>query len=359
MRLLITGGFGTVGLVTLREAVLRGHEVTAFVRRSGRNERAARRFARRLPGTVDRSHFRVRWGDVRSREDLAAAVGDQDAVIHMAAILPPHCDRHPALCEAVNVGGAANVIAALEAEAARRAGGGRAGGGRMGGAPALVYASSVSVMGTTQLKEPPVSIDDPPRPSDGYSLSKVAAEASVRAAAIPWAVLRLAAVMPTRGRYRVSMARLMFDMALEARCEIVVDLDAAYALVRAAESLVDGGQASGKTVFIAGGHEKGSQMRIRDMIELNLAPLGLWMPRGRLFRTDVDSYYLDWYDTSEGQELLGYQRHSVRDWQRLSFRRFRSLRWALWPVRGLVWLYLECVGRRERASRSYSLPRSG
>jgi hypothetical protein len=104
--------------------------------------------------------------------------------------------------------------------------------------------------------------------------------------------------------------------------------------VQAAESLCDGARIAGKTMFIAGGKDKGCQMSTEDMISRNLAPLGLRLPRRHLFRADVDSYYLDWYDTTEGQTILGYQRHNVDDWQRLSFRRFRPLRRLLWPVRG-------------------------
>jgi UDP-glucose 4-epimerase len=363
VKVLVTGGFGTVGMVTLREALSRGHEVTVFARRAAHNERAARRLRRSLPPEVDNGLLRVHWGDVRDSADLEAAVKDHDAVIHLAAMLPPRCDTHPALCEAVNVGGTKNLVDALRVEAARRGAGaaertdGSAGGAvemgareaaRAGGAPALVYVSSVSVMGSTQSKEPPVRADYPPRPSDVHSRTKVAAEALVRGSALPWAILRLSGVMPTSGFYQLSLARLMFDMSLAARCEIVVDVDAAYALVQAAESLCDGGRIAGKTVFIAGGKDKGCQMSTRDMIGHSLAPLGLKSPRHHLFRADVGSYYLDWYDTAEGQKILGYQRHSVADWQHLSFRRFRLLRWVLWPVRGLARLVIESTAPRER-----------
>jgi len=351
VRLLVTGAFGTVGLVTLREAVARGHHVTALVRLSRRNKRIARRVQRQLGRSAETGSLKICWGDVRTHADVAAAVEDQDVVIHMAAMLPPRSELHPDVCEAVNVKGTKNLIEALDAAADGRQradgqGTASAADGKCG--PGLVYVSSVSVMGSTQLKDPPRTVDEPPRPSDAYSASKAAAEALVRDSRLPWAILRLSAVMPTKGAYRLSMARLMFDMSLAARCEILVDLDAAYALVQAAESLCDGGRIKGKTVFIAGGSDNGCQMDIAEMISHNLTPLGLKLPRPHLFRADVDSYYLDWYDTEEGQNILGYQRHGLKEWQRLSSRRFRSLRRVLWPVRGLAGLYLEWVGRRER-----------
>lgn len=335
----------------MREALARGHEVTAFARSSKRNERIARRFKRTLTSDSERVRWSVIWGDVRKRQDLDSAVQGHDAVIHLAAILPPRSDAHPDLCEAVNVGGTKKLLEALSAEAEGSSTGDDGCAGDHAGHPVLVYVSSVSVMGPTQSKQPPVGTDEPTRPSDAYSASKVAAEKLVRDSLAPWAILRLSAVMPTKGAYRLSMARLMFDMALSARCEIVVDLDVAYALVEAAENLCDGGAISGKTVFIAGGREQGCQMIIEEMLKKNLAAVGLKLPLRRLFRSDLDSYYLDWYETQEGQGLLGYQRHSVTDWERLSCRRFRLLRRVLWPVKGLAWLYLDWVGFRERSTR--------
>jgi len=337
LHLLVTGGFGHIGKATLREAAGRGHQVTALARRSPHNERAARKLARELPSEF----FRIHWGDMRDPDSSRAAVTGQDAVIHLAAMLPPHCDEHAAACEAVNVGGTASLLEATKAEAARCGNGG----------PAIVYASSVSVMGATQHKDPPVRIDDHPRPSDTYSRTKVDAENLVREAALPWSILRLSAVMPTSGMYRLSMARLMFDMALAARCEIVLDLDAAYALVQTAVNLCDGGAARGKTWFVAGGADNGCQMTIEDMLRNNLQPFGLRLPRADLFPTDLDSYYLDWYETAEGQSILGYQRHGVDDWQRLACRRFRWLRRILWLVRWPANRYLGCVGILERRRR--------
>jgi hypothetical protein len=87
------------------------------------------------------------------------------------------------------------------------------------------------------------------------------------------------------------MIKLLFDMPLDARCEIVIDLDAAYALVSAAEDLLGSGEIAAKKGFIAGGKTHGCQMRTCDLVSLLFAPAGLRSPEESLFSSELDSYY--------------------------------------------------------------------
>jgi hypothetical protein len=54
--------------------------------------------------------------------------------------------------------------------------------------------------------------------------------------------------------------------------------------------------------------------------------MGLTPPDESLYTTEIDSYYLDWYNTDETQAILRYQNHSLQDWLDLMLGR---LRWAL------------------------------
>jgi nucleoside-diphosphate-sugar epimerase len=231
----------------------------------------------------------------------------------MAAILPPVSDAHPDLCKAVNVGGTANLIGALQASTNKAA---------------LVLVSSGSVIGPTQKRIPPIRPDDPLSPMDAYSKSKIEAEALVTASGLRYCILRLAAVLPTVLNYSslFAMIRLVFDMPLDARCELVLDLDVAYALVSAAEDLLGSGEIAGKRGFIAGGKAQGCQMRTRDLVDALFRPIGLRIPDESLFSPELDSYYLDWYDTEETQSILRYQRHSVEQWQAIIMKRIRYVR---------------------------------
>jgi UDP-glucose 4-epimerase len=249
-------------------------------------------------------------------------------VIHLAAILPPISDAHPDLCRAVNVGGTANLITALRASSTKAA---------------LVAVSSASVMGPTQKRTPPVRPEDLVSPTDAYSRSKVEAESLVVASGLQYCILRLAAVMPTFVILTnlLEMTQLFFDMPLHARCEIVLDLDVAYALVSAAENLVGTGEMARKRGFIAGGKAQGCQTRIRDMLLGSFAPMGLGIPDESLFSPDLNSYYLDWYDTEEIQSILGYQRHSFEQWQAIMMKENRLLRPFIRPFKASIMKWIE------------------
>ena len=163
---------------------------------------------------------------------------------------------------------------------------------------------------------------------DAYSRSKIEAEALVAASGLRYCILRLAAVLPTVLNYSslFAMMKLMFDMPLDARCEIVVDLDVAHALASAAENLLGSGEIAGKRGFIAGGKAQSCQMRTRDLVGMLFRPVGLRIPDESLFSPEPDSYYLDWYDTEETQSILRYQRHSVEQWQAIIMKRIRTVR---------------------------------
>lgn len=126
MNILVTGGFGNIGVVVLDECHSRGHTVSVFDVQNKRTEKLARQYGKR--------NVQVIFGDLRKADDVSRAVDGQNVVIHLAAILPPVSDAHPDLCKAVNIGGTANLIRALQASTTKAA---------------LVSVSSASVMGPT------------------------------------------------------------------------------------------------------------------------------------------------------------------------------------------------------------------
>ena len=329
MNILVTGGFGNIGMVVVKECLQRGYTVSVFDVQNKRTEKLARKYRQR--------QVKVLFGDLRQADDVARAAVGQDVVLHLAAILPPVSDAHPDLCEAVNVGGTANLIAALKASPA---------------SPALVLVSSASVMGATQQRTPPVRPDDPLSPMDAYSRSKIEAEALVAASGLRYCILRLAGVLPTTLNYPslFAMLKLFFDMPLDARCEIVIDLDVACALVSAAENLLGSAEFAGQRGFVAGGKAHGCQMRTRDLVGAVFCPVGLRVPADALFSPDTDSYYLDWYDTEETQSILRYQRMTVEQWQAILRKSTRF-------VRPFIFLFRPAIMRWiERQSPFYPVP---
>jgi UDP-glucose 4-epimerase len=305
MRILITGAFGNVGVATVDEALRRGHDVEVFDLHSKRTDAAARRYA----GRVRAVHF----GDIRRAEEVASAVNGVDAVIHLAALIPPASEQNPELCRAVNVTGTSNLISAVNACPQK---------------PTFVYVSSASVAGPTQHLGRLVRADDPDNPTDNYARSKVESERLTRAALVDFCIVRLAAVIPAvvHLKSQMQVLGLLFDMPLRARCEIVMDLDVATALVNACEDLRSNGQTRGKTLILGGGRANGCQVTTEDLVRGLMSSVGLPLPDPSLFNPDVNGYYLNWYDTEEPQRLLRFQQHSFSQVKASLAKRFGMLK---------------------------------
>ena len=148
LRVLVTGGSGTIGGYVLRELLQAGHSVSSFSRTAPRVEGA---------GFVQ--------GDIMEPAQLADACQDQDAVIHLAAIPGPG-RATPAQLLNVNVIGTVNVL-----EAAVQAGVGK-----------VVFASSGAATGFSFQKKEivprylPIDEEHPCEPQDEYGLSKLLGE---------------------------------------------------------------------------------------------------------------------------------------------------------------------------------------
>ena len=310
MRVLLTGAFGNVGTSALEALLVGGHQVRCFDVRNKANERTARRYQGRCE---------VHWGDLRSADDVAAAVRDQDVVIHLAFIIPKmsvtgvESERRPDWARAINVEGTRHLVEAMLAQPTP---------------PKLIFSSSVHVYGRTQNHQPPLTADDPVDPLEHYSKHKIECEEMIRASGLTWAILRFAAAMPLDIRPDTGM----FDVPLENRMEYVHTRDVGLALLHAATSET----IWGKTLLIGGGPR--CQYHFREIAQTILEGMGVGMlPEEAFSRVQ---FCTDWMDTAESQRLLDYQRrdltHYVREmqavlgWRIPLIRRFRPLvRWWL------------------------------
>ncbi len=305
MRILITGPFGNVGLATVDEALRRGHEVEVFGRHSKRMHAAVRRYAGKLSA--------VHFGDIRSSDGLETMVARVDAVIHLAGLIPPETELNPELCRTTNVTGSGNMISAIKACPRR---------------PAFVYVSSVSVMGPTQPLGRLVRVDDPVNPTDNYSRSKVESERLTRTSLENYCIVRLAAVIPAvmNIRFQLRELSLLFELPLRARCEIIIDRDVATGLLNACDDLLSQGTTRGKTLILGGGRVNRCQVTTEELIGGLLSAVSLPMLKASLFNPDVNSYYLDWYDTEESERLLRFQNHSFTQIKAAIAKRFATLK---------------------------------
>ena len=291
MNILITGGLGKVGTAVTALALERGHKVSVFSQPDSQSARAAKAFEGRAS---------IIYGTVEDPASVYSAVVGADCVLHLAAIVPPKSEVDAGLTYAVNVLGTKNVAGAIIA-AGRRA--------------KLIFASSTSVMGPTQHKDPPVHPKDIANPTNFYTCSKIDAEKMLHGSEVDFTVLRLASVMSDGGGYDNESLRLLFDFPLEGRNEVVMAEDVATAMLNCADMFEDNpGAVSHKTFFIGGGRKRGCQIKNRDLVSGMFRAMGISMLPADCFVPDMDKYYMDWYDTTISQVLLKYQNHTFEEY---------------------------------------------
>ncbi len=321
MKVLVTGGFGIVGRQVVIELMRKGEKVRIF-------DRPSRRAARPAPSAE------VFLGDLLNIADVTEAVRGVDAVIHLAAIIPPLADRKPRLAEQVNVLGTENLVRALE---------------KLPESPRFVYTSSIAVYGD-RVEHPFISVDDPVRPNedDFYAQQKLRCEKIVRASALKWTIPRLTYIVSPD---KLAMDPIMFDMPLETSLELCRAEDAAAALVEVlyTDALY------GRIWHLAGG--EACRMSYRAYLNRMMRAFGLgdWIPPDEAFGTR--GFHCGYMDTDSSGPLLDYQKRTGEDFFRDVSRRYRlkrfftrlvrpAARWYVLARSPYYWRFLKGFGGR-------------
>lgn len=284
MNVLLTGAFGNVGTSALEELVRQGHTVRCFDLKTRVNEKTARRF---------RGQMEVLWGDLRSPRDVAAAVRDQEIVVHLAFIIPKlsatgvESEARPDWAREINVGGTRNLLEAMKT---------------LPRPPKIVFASSYHVYGRTQDQPPPRTVSDPVQPVEHYSHHKIECEQMIEASGLEWTILRLSATLPLT----IKLDPGMFDVPLDNRMEFVHTRDVGVAIANAVSSQ----DVWGKILLIGGGSR--CQYYYREIVQRVLDATGVGMLPKEAFGSTP--FCTDWVDTTESQRLLHYQRRNLGDY---------------------------------------------
>lgn len=290
---LVTGAFGLVGSATVRALAAVGHRVVA----SDLGIDANRAKAQALPVGVE-----ARWADLTSTPDVQRLIADvaPDAIVHLAAVIPPPIYRNPALARKVNVDATKTLVDT--AAAAPKP-------------PRFVQASSNAVYGSRNphRNPDPVTAQTPPRPTELYGGHKLESEAYVRASALEWVVLRLGGVMTTDlSALPFTLDALHFESALpvDNRIHMVDVRDVASAFAAATTADV-----TGEILLVAG--DASHRMLQGDVGPSLAAARGLpgVIPLGRPGNPDSDDdwFITDWMDTTRAQQALQFQHHSWPD----------------------------------------------
>ncbi len=278
MKILLTGPFGNIGSHVIPELTREGHQVRAF----DLDNPATRKVAKEVGKKVE-----ILWGDIRDPRAVTRAVEGMDAVLHLAALIPPGSDEDQPRARAVNVEGTANVVQAAQGRSRK---------------PRILFTSSFDLYGHTRSKPPPRKVDDPVVATDVYTEGKIAGEALIRESGLEWCIFRLADV-PVIGLRDAHP--IMFEIGLDNRIEALHPDDAATAIVRALRTPA----VWGRTLLVGGG--KSCQLTYREYLKRMLAAMGMEMLPEEAF-SDAE-YVTDWVDSTDAQELLRYQRRTFDD----------------------------------------------
>ena len=292
MTVLVTGAFGLVGSATVKQLAADGRDVVA----TDLGIEANRKKAAKLPSGVQARYADLT--DPAAVDALVTAVAPT-AIIHLAAVIPPVCYLRPQVARKVNVGGTENLVRAAEKQAK---------------SPRFLQASSIATYGPrnphriTDL----LRADTPVNPSDIYGAHKVEAEALVRAAELPWAILRLGGVLTVEIAGLMNFDNMYFEGLLptDNRLTTVDVRDVASAFAAAVEAPV-----IGETLLIGG--DDSHRLRQGEIAQAMAGAMGLvgGLPTGLPGDPDsaTDWFATDWMDTTRSQEILGYQHHSWSD----------------------------------------------
>ncbi len=306
MKVLLTGAFGNLGVLVLEQLLARSDHVIAFDVRSKTSEKVAR-------GVGAHTHLEIAWGDIRDAAQVESLVHGVDAVVHLAALIPPFSESAPDLARAVNVGGTENILKAIRT--AERP-------------PLMVYSSSISVFGPREMGAPLCTPEDEVRATDHYSGHKIESERQVQALASPWAILRLAGMADSRMQQRdPERARMAFALAGESPVEFIHPRDAATAIVH----VLDRPEAHDRIHLIGGG--KACQVTTLRMINALMGALGITIRAEDLGSEPTNG---PWLDTTESERLLTYQTYTVDDLERECHEKFKLVRPVVRPLSPLI-----------------------
>jgi nucleoside-diphosphate-sugar epimerase len=282
MHILLTGAFGNLGSHTIPELLAQGHQVRTFDLPTPANRRAAARYGERIE---------TRWGDlcdpIAVRGALRGPAQCCQAIIHLAAVIPPLSDEDPELAQRVNVDGTRHLLEAAQALEPQ---------------PHFLFASTFDLFGPTTHLAPPRRLSDPVMASDPYTTHKLAGEQMVQASGLTWLIMRFADMPQIALR---AAHPLMYRIPPETRIEALHPADGGLALTNALKTEAVWGQ-----ILLVGGGSS-CQVTYRDYLARLLTAMGIGPLPDEAF--SHEPYWTDWLDSAESQRWLQYQRHSFDD----------------------------------------------
>jgi nucleoside-diphosphate-sugar epimerase len=324
-RVLITGASGIIGIELLRQLKItnRLDGISVFVRESKKN--------RKLLASYE-NLISIFWGDMMDRASLIPACKNQDAVIHLAGLIPPAFHENDARSFEINVEGTRNIISTLEEHAPKAS---------------LVFSSSVAVYGD-RLKTPEILVEDSLDPDqfDQYGCAKIQSETDIQNSKLNWSILRLSAIMGV-GNHKVS--GIIFHVPLDTSMEICTVQDTARAFVNVPDHLDE----LNKRIFNLGG---GSECRVsyRDFLSHAFNSFGMGKLNFPRYTFATCNFHCGYYmDGDDLETILHFQSDNMDSY----FERFRAgvnpvQRLLTRPFAGIIKWYLRTLSEPYKAYKN-------
>jgi nucleoside-diphosphate-sugar epimerase len=312
MKVLLTGAFGNIGLMTLNALLDAGHQVRCFDIETPLNIRSKNKSFR-----VSRFHpsrIELVWGDICNSALVDQVSKGVDAVIHLAAIIPPVSEEQEALSRKVNITATQNLLAAV---------------GNHSPNARFIFASTVGVYGYQQPDALPKTADDPVSPVNVYGKQKVLCEEMIQRSGLKWLILRLGVCFDSKFALQANLAtiRMQFAVRPEIRIEQIHPKDVALALANA----VTADNVDNKILLLGGGES--CRTTSGDLIQGIFNVIGVKLPV-EIYGTG--DFYTEWMDTAESQRLLRYQWHTLPETIRELSHKLRFVNLLLIPFRPIV-----------------------
>ncbi|MCY4046286.1 MAG: NAD(P)-dependent oxidoreductase [Cellvibrionales bacterium] len=302
MNILLTGAFGNLGLVCLEQALSQGFSVIAVDIPSKQNRQLANRFNKQCRVIL------TNYQDFLWLENHLQSI---DAIIHLAAILPPLTETNAGLSHQVNIKLTQKIIEKLN---------------RINRKPIFIYPSSVTVFGLGGKQ--PKKVTDKPWATDNYTQQKLTIESTLKESQIPYAILRIGVSVDARTlKTDWQTLKQLLNTHPDNPLEYIHPKDVARAFIQAAQEKT----ALRKIHLIGGGST--CQITQYDFLSTAFNALGLSLPKEMMGK---QAFYTHWMDTTESQQVLRYQQLTFSDYQKDMRNTLQIIRAFIFPFRWLI-----------------------
>ena len=307
MKVLITGALGRVGVMVVEEALAKGFEVRATDLDTPKNRETGAAFAKR--------GAEVHYGNLLDEAFLKNLLQGVDAVMHNAAMLPPHTETKPEIAHKVNVG-VTKKITELVAQ--------------MSPMPRLIFPSSFTVFGQAKTADSFKAVDDALAPNTEYTRHKAECEGIIRASGIPFVIVRLGAAIDGRETSNADKELLTmgFVIAADTPEHWVHPKDVALAQCNACVSA----EAVGNTYHL-GGPDANCRVAHYELVNAAFDAMGLRISPDIFGKERFNSH---WMDTSESQRVLQFQRYNFADYRKEYADKFKTVRLFVKPLSFII-----------------------